>query len=287
MAAGVATALVVATLSGFVAVARQRDAASEARVALSQQLVRASASADALDLRVLLAVEARQLDDSPEARGALFDQLASAPAVVGLLRGGGDATVAAVNPDGSLLATGSVDGGVSLWRAADSTPIASTDLFDEPVTALALSGDGELAAGSAGGEVATWNSAQGVPARARAHTDAVAAVAFGDDDVIVTAGRDGLVRAIAPATGESLWTTSVPRGSSSAVLAVDGSTYAQLDDDGTVTAVDLREQEVLPVTAPTRSPAPSSIALAADGRTLAIGFSSGAVDVVQLDGSAP
>ena len=61
-----------------------------------------------------------------------------------------------------------------MWRATDSAPFASTDLFDEPVTVLAISRDGELVAGSSDGEVATWRPAPGEPSHVRAHTDAVA-----------------------------------------------------------------------------------------------------------------
>ena len=114
----------------------------------------------------------------------------------------------------------------------------------------------------------------------------MATVAFGDDGTIVSAGRDGLVRAFAVCSRRIRVDDFGTRGSSSAVLAVDGSTYAQLDDDGTITAVDLRERAMLPIPALT-SPAPSAIALSGRREELPVRFPSGTVDLVRLDGASP
>jgi WD40 repeat protein/DNA-binding SARP family transcriptional activator len=280
--------LAVAVLAGVVAVARQREAADQARIAIARRLAQEAGSANGLDLRLLLAVEARRLEDSPEARGALLSQLTHAGAVAGFVRGGADnLSAAAVSPDGSSLATGGTDGTVSVWRLPEVEPLGSVALLEGPVAALAFSSDGELAAAGDDGDVARWMPGGTDPARFDAHTQAALAVGFRRDGALVTAGRDGLLRAFSPATGEELWSTSIPLAADAGTFDRHGTRYAQIDGDAEVSVFDVEDGR-----ATWRSSdfgpndEPTAVALSADGRTLAIGIRSGGVRLLELDTGA-
>ena len=220
LAAALAVVLVVAAVAGVLAIARQRQAAESARIATAQRLTRAAESADGLDLRLLLAVEAGRLDDSPEARGALLGQLGRAGAVVGFLRGGADnLSAATVSRDGRRLATGGTDGSVSVWRLPEAEPVDTVALLSGPITALAFAADGELAAGGAEGDVARWTPGTSDVVRFGAHTGSVLAIAFRRDGNLVSAGRDGLLRAFSGSTGGGeAWSTSVPAAAAAAAF---------------------------------------------------------------------
>ena len=278
--------LAVAVAAGFVAVARQREASDQARLATAQRLAREAGSADGLDLRLLLAVEARRLDDSPEARGALVSQLAQAGAVVAFLRGNSQSLSAvAVNADGTLLATGGADGNVSTWRLPGADPVATEAVLPGPVTQLTFAADGELLAAGADGEVARWTPGADV-VRFAAHAGPALAVAARRDGSLVTAGSDGLLRSFSLTTGGELWSTSVPGGAVAGSFDRNGTRYAQLGDGGQLTVFDIDDDgaHVLEAAANPESIGPATaLALSADGRTLALGDRFGGVHVLEPD----
>jgi WD40 repeat protein len=71
-----------------------------------------------------------------------------------------DAVSLAYSPDGELIATGSFDGGLQLWRAEDGELLASFPAHFLPVTGLAFSPDGQLlASGSEDGSILIWELA--------------------------------------------------------------------------------------------------------------------------------
>ncbi len=281
--------LVVSALVGVIAVARKREATDQARLALAQLLAREADSANGLDLRLLLAVEARRLDDSPEARGALLNQLTRAGAVAGFLRGGPDnLSAVAVSGQGTLLATGGADGRVSMWRLPDFASIGAVTLVEGRISTLVLSTDGELAAGTDNGKVARWRPGDANPVRFDAHAEAVLAVAYRRDGSLLTAGRDGLLRSFSLTTGKELWSTSMPREAVAGGFDGDGSRYAQIGQDAKLTVIDIDTGGGHAVTTAgfASSVEPTALTLSGDGRTVAVGDRSTGVQVLELNGGA-
>jgi WD40 repeat protein/DNA-binding SARP family transcriptional activator len=112
---GVATALVATTLTVVAVGQRQRaeDASGIARDAETAQLAqRLGAQAlveEDLELSLLLARQAVAIDDSPQTRGYLLAALQRSPQAIGVMRGTGLISAAAVSPDGKTLAVTGYD----------------------------------------------------------------------------------------------------------------------------------------------------------------------------------
>jgi WD40 repeat protein len=279
-----AVLLVVASATGVIAIARQRQAAKLARVAVGRQLVQEAGTATGLDVRLLLAVEARRLDDTVEARGALLDLLTQASPVTAFLHTG-RASFSAVemSSDGSLLATGGVDGTVSVWRLPSHDLVGTMALLSDRITTIAFSGDNELAAGDNTGEVARWGLGGGSPLHFQAHASRVIALAYGAGHSLITVGADDLMRAFSVTTGESLWSRSMPPRAVAGTFDAHGSTYAQIRADGTVSIVDIGASTNSVTVAAAAKETVTALALAADDRTLAFGTNSGDVQLVSPD----
>ena len=277
--------LVAAAVAGATAVRRQRVADAEARSALAQRLSSEAGAVNGLDLRLLLAVEAQRLDDSPETRGALLGQLTGAGSVTGFLRGAADnLSAAAVSQDGTLLAVGGLDGTVALWELRSVKLLASTSVFRGAVSALAFSSEGELAAGSVEGDVARWSVGDAAPASFMAHTDAVLALAFQRDGGLVTAGRDGLLRAFAPVTGAQRWSMSLTGDAIVGSFDRFGSRYAQLGRDADLTVIDIDGGgELTSLDDLVIDHDVTALTLSANGRALGLGDRRGGVHLVEVD----
>jgi WD40 repeat protein/DNA-binding SARP family transcriptional activator len=109
---GAGVLLVLAVLAGVVAVVGQRQASSDARLAVSEahaalgrQLGAEALSAPRLDVAALLAREAVTLDRSPQTEGTLLSTLLRSPAVVATFGLPTNSTPhVAVSPDGRTLA---------------------------------------------------------------------------------------------------------------------------------------------------------------------------------------
>jgi serine/threonine protein kinase len=138
----------------------------------------------------------------------------------------------------NLIASGSADRTVRIWKAETFEPARVYRGHQDFVTALAFAADGRmLASGDLSGTVRVWSMTTRRAQRAiRAHKGGIAALAYSaDGNWLATAGRDGLVK---------LWDMARPRpprvlaGHSGEVRALsfapDGATLASAGADGTV-----------------------------------------------------
>jgi WD40 repeat protein len=145
----------------------------------------------------------------------------------------------AIDPTGTIVASGGQDRVIRVWRVSDGTQLAALD-GPKGDTHFVIVDDERIVAGSNGGTVLAWpHRGEQVDAKARVlvaqHTGAVTALAM-SSAAIVSAGRDAtLSRALlAPGRIDAGQTTRIPN----AALAVAA------DDRGTVRAVTRSEAAV-------------------------------------------
>ena len=144
----------------------------------------------------------------------------------------GDVRSVAYSPDGSTLATGSVDSTVRLWEVATST-LRNTLQHTSDVTSVAFSPDGNtLATGSGDGTVRLWEVATSTLRNTLGHTRCVNSVAFSPDgSTLATGSVDSTVRLWEVATstlrntlrGHTDWVNSVAYSPDGSTLASAGS----------------------------------------------------------------
>ena len=115
----------------------------------------------------------------------------------------------AFSPNGKVLAAGTAEGQVRLWRVADGQPLLTCEGHLGAVWSVAFSPDGRLlASASTDGTVRLWNVDTGQSLQTLAgHTHQVWSVAFSPDGRLLASGStDGTVRLWEIPTGQSLQT---------------------------------------------------------------------------------
>ena len=123
--AGVAALLVVAVITGAIALNERGNARREAVAADAQRLGAQALSADDLDRLLLLARQGVALDDSLQTRGNLLAALLKSPAASGVVRGDGDSLIDLdLSPDGRTLAYMEDDGTLRFVDARTRRPVA-------------------------------------------------------------------------------------------------------------------------------------------------------------------
>ncbi|MCB9124674.1 MAG: choice-of-anchor L domain-containing protein [Caldilineaceae bacterium] len=150
----------------------------------------------------------------------------------------GEVAGVAWSPDGSQIATASLDQTVRVWDAATGENIATFEGHSAPVNTVAWSPDGnQLASGADDMTVRVWNVAAGESqATLEGHTDRVMSVAWSPDgSQLASASADGTIRIWDVAAGATLATLT---GHTAAVRSVTWSTQGDLlasaGDDGSV-----------------------------------------------------
>ncbi len=201
-AAVASTAQVVAQHQAAAAATAEVTAQHEAQIALSRQLAAQSAT-DLGDpaLKRLLAAEAYTMNPADlDIQRALFAVTTDEPALRGLLNGqSGDAGSLAFSPDGTWLASGSIDGSIYLWdlrtQELAAPPLLSTGAG---VDGLAFSPDGSvLAYGTATGAIQLVDAGAWKPLDSGITTanGVFDALAFSPDSrTLAVTGSDGVIQ---------------------------------------------------------------------------------------------
>jgi len=140
------------------------------------------------------------------------------------------AVSAAFSPDGRMLAVGTLDGEVYLWKVASGQRLHVLQSHSGPVYDVAFSPDGGmLASGSADGTVVLWDVLSGQALRGLdGHQGGVVSVAFSPDGAALAAGTSaGTVVLWEVERGERLHTLGTPGEHVSQVaFSADGSVLA-------------------------------------------------------------
>jgi WD40 repeat protein len=215
----------------------------------------------------------------------------------------GGVTAVAFSPDGQILALGSPDGNVRLWRVSDGSLAGTLAGHADAVSSVAFSPDGQtLASGSWDNSVRLWRVADGSllltrelspprDAEYQGWLGNVNSVAFSPDGQTLAAGlNDETVRLWRLPDGSPLRTLEVsPQGDdswrgcvNSVAFSPDGQTLASGSNDGTAILWRVADGVLLHTMpdvegswAPTGSV--KSVAFSPDGQTLASGSDDGAV----------
>ncbi len=160
-------------------------------------------------------------------------------------------TCAAYSADGALLAAGSGDSSVKLWRTADGQASAVLRGHTNIVEAIAYSSAGDLiASGSVDASVRLWDVANRSCRRVfSGHTHGVYGVAFSPDGLtLASASEDATVRLWDVQSGVCRW---VLRGHTQRIHAVSfspsGATLVSASEDRTVRLWDVRTGQCMAV----------------------------------------
>jgi WD40 repeat protein len=154
------------------------------------------------DLALLLALEGEKLDSNAQTRNSLLRTLAHSPHLLRFLHGHSEPiTSVAVNPAGTVLASGDQRGRIVLWDAATYRPLdhqLPAPDTDVPVTSLRFSPGGEMLAVSRcrrsadceSGEVQLWEVATARLLH-KPSAEGVNSLAFSPDGAILAMGLCG------------------------------------------------------------------------------------------------
>jgi WD40 repeat protein len=246
---------IVASLAGFLASQRQREAehqTEQARKAESRLLTDAAkqrlasldvASARSIILEVLTGPEFAH-EHSPASISA-FQDIRAADAQIAVLAGHTLAVIpVAYSPDGAHIATGSRDKTLRIWDARTGAQLASLSGHDGPIYNVEYSRDGlRMVSSSKDNTARVWDVRSGSQlAVLTGHTDFVLGAAFSPDGTrIVTSSNDRTARiwdsrtgaqlAILPGHGGAVWFTA---------FSPDGEHIATVSEDKLVRLWDAR-----------------------------------------------
>jgi WD40 repeat protein len=287
--------LVLALIAGGLALSLRGRAERQALVADAGRLGALALTEDQLDRSLLLARQAVALDDSLESRGDLLAALLRSPAATAVLRPGLDAiNPIDLSPDGRLLAMGDGGGRVEIFDLRTRRPLpGNIPPAGTPINDLAFSPDGSLlAAANSDGLVQLWE-VRTTTLRHQLRTALYAAVVqfSADGQTLVTLSIDNADTFTG--FGDNFltrWDVKSGRRLTGPVRVSSFGGEVLIPTPDRSRLVTLSEAEVVVVAAETLHPIrrvprtrePGLAALHPDGRTLALGLNTGAVELLDL-----
>ena len=180
----------------------------------------------------------------------------------------------AISPDGTLFATGDVDGEVCVWQVETGQPILSWQAHSEFVWSLAFSPDGTmLASGGVDALAKLWNVETGLLLKQfHGHRETVWAVAFSPDGTLLATGGDDATLKLWEIETETLLRTFCGHKGQVYVTAFspDGATIASAGSDQTLKRWNVQTGELIS-TWIAHEKNIWALAFSPDGRTLASG----------------
>jgi WD40 repeat protein len=193
----------------------------------------------------------------------------------------GGAGAVAFSPDGRLLAAGTDNGEIHVWRAADGRQLVTCKGHTDWVRSVVFSPEGSiLASGSGDQTIRLWDLNTGQCLKTLlGHPRPVWSIAFSPDGLILASGSDQTVRLWEVSTGQCFKTLpGHTRSVISVALSPDGSILASGSSDQTVRLWEVSTGQCLTILS-RHTRTVSSVAFAPDGDTLISGSDDGTVRV--------
>ncbi|UKO96586.1 nSTAND1 domain-containing NTPase [Nostoc sp. UHCC 0870] len=193
-------------------------------------------------------------------------------------------TSVSFSPDGEVLASGSADNSIHLWRN-DGKLINTLTGHSDGVNSVVFSPDGEiLASASADSTIKLWNRSGKLLTTLNGHNQAVNSVSFSPDSKIIVSGSaDNTVKLWTREGNLLLTLTGHNGGINSVAFSPEGDTIASVSDDSTIKLWSLDGR--LLTTIPAHTKEVRSVSFSPDGKTIASASADHTVKLWTRDGT--
>ena len=235
-------------------------------------------------LSLLLGIEAYRTLPTVQSEGALFANAQAHPQLRTFISGNSDkVNTIAFSPDGKTLASGNVNGDITLWNISTRIPEGLQPPNQSyPVIDIAISPDGKSLGVSGGGDTFLWDISSGNSSDPYGVNPGF--TAFSSDGNLWIAGGDGYVVLIDRSSEEPstrLLTLSDFSGEAAA-FSPDGKTIVYLDSNGNIVLWDISAEEPRLKQPIGGNFSIYSLALSPNGKLLASGNSDGSISLWEV-----